>query len=71
MEEHINSVIRWDGSFEHTKHMLKQMSKKLFTILLSKILFILIYANVIVIFYFQDFDSDSDWDVSPVEGDDQ
>ena len=27
-------------------------------------------TNVIDIFYFQDFDSDSDWDVSPVEDDD-
>ena len=29
-----------DGSFEHPKHMLKLMGKKIFTILRSKILFI-------------------------------
>ena len=29
-----------DGSFEHPKHMLKLMGKKIFTILLSNILFI-------------------------------
>ena len=31
---------QWDGSFEHPKHMLKLMGKKIFTILCSKILFI-------------------------------
>ena len=30
----------WDGSFEHPKHMLKRMGKKIFTILRSKMLFI-------------------------------
>ena len=29
-----------DGSFEHPKHMLKPMGKKIFTILHSKIVFI-------------------------------
>ena len=31
---------QWDGSFEHPKHMLKLMGKRIFTILCSKILFI-------------------------------
>ena len=31
---------QWEGSFEHPKHMLKLMGKKIFTILLLKILFI-------------------------------
>ena len=32
---------QWDGSFEHPKHILKLMDKKIFTILRSKILFIM------------------------------
>ena len=35
---------QWDGSFEHLKQMLKQMGKKIFTILRSKFLFISTYA---------------------------
>ena len=35
-----------DGSFEHPKHMLKLMGKIIFTILRSKILFILTYGHV-------------------------
>ena len=31
---------QWDGSFEHPKHMLKLMGKKIFTILCSKFLYI-------------------------------
>ena len=31
---------QWDGSFEHPKHLLKLMGKKIFTILRSKILLI-------------------------------
>ena len=31
---------QWDGSFEHPKHILKVMGKKIFRILLTKILFI-------------------------------
>ena len=31
---------KWDGAFEHTKHMLKLMGKKIFTIVGWKILFI-------------------------------
>ena len=36
-----------DGSFEHPKHMLKLMDKKIFTILLSNILFIWTSVNAI------------------------
>ena len=34
-----------DGSFEHPKHMLKLMGKKIFTILRSKIVFISTYVH--------------------------
>ena len=35
---------QWDGSFEHPKHMLKLIGKKIFTILHSNTLFIYTYA---------------------------
>ena len=35
---------QWDGSFEHPKHMLKLMDKKIFTILHSKNMFIWTYG---------------------------
>ena len=33
-------IVQWDGYFEHPKHMLKLMGKKIFTILRTKNLFI-------------------------------
>ena len=36
---------QWDGSFEHPKHMLKIMGKKIFTILCWKFLFICFVWN--------------------------
>ena len=38
--EYSKDPSQWDGSFEHPKHMLKLMGKKMFTISHSKTLFI-------------------------------
>ena len=44
---------QWDGSFEHLKHMLKLMGKKIFTILRSKFVFIWASAWALVLYHFQ------------------
>ena len=38
--EYSKEQSQWDGSFEHPKHMLELMGKKIFTILRWKYLFI-------------------------------
>ena len=40
---HSKKTSQWDGSFEHPKHILKLLGKKIFTILRSNILFIYTY----------------------------
>ena len=41
---------QWDDSFEHPKHMLKNMGKKIFTILHRKVLFILLFVVMVLLF---------------------